>query len=304
MSATAAAAAPRTWTVLELLRWTTQHFVAQGIETPRLDAECLLAHALGSDRLRLYLDFDKPVETAERAAFRELVRRRAGERVPVSQLTGWREFWSLPLRVTRDVLTPRPETETLVSVALDRLAARSVASGASAAELHVLDVGTGSGAVALALARERVEARVLATDVSTAALALAGLNAATLGLAGRVRFAAGPLFAPAAGLRFDLVVSNPPYLAESEAGALPPELAHEPREALFAGADGAAVLRALVAGAPAALAPGGVLALEIAPDQAELVASLCREAGLEDVSVHPDLARRPRVVSARARGVL
>ena len=110
---TAPATADRTWTVLALLRWTTQHFGAQGLETPRLDAECLLAHALGADRLRLYLDFDKPVQPAERAVFRDLVRRRASEGIPVSQLTGFREFWSLPFRVTRDVLTPRPETETL-----------------------------------------------------------------------------------------------------------------------------------------------------------------------------------------------
>ena len=127
-----------------LLKWTTGHFTERGIETARLDAECLLAHALGTDRLRLYLDFEKPVTEAERACFRELVRRRGGERIPVAQLLGRREFWSLPLRVSRDVLAPRPETETLVEAALELLPA--------AAEARVLELGTGSGAVALALA--------------------------------------------------------------------------------------------------------------------------------------------------------
>ena len=124
--------------MLELLRWTTEHFAARGIESARLDAECLLAHALGVPRLRLYLDFEKPVLEGERAGFRELVRRRAGERVPVSQLLGEREFWSMPLRVTPDVLTPRPETETLVAAALDLLP-----EGKS---LRILEIGTGSGA--------------------------------------------------------------------------------------------------------------------------------------------------------------
>jgi release factor glutamine methyltransferase len=136
----------RTWTLLELLRWTTEHFQRRGIETPRLDAECLLAHALGMDRLRLYLEFEKPVLAEERARFRELVRRRADERVPVALLTGRREFWSLLLRVTPDVLVPRPETETLVEVALGLLPD-------SESEARILDLGTGSGAIALALAR-------------------------------------------------------------------------------------------------------------------------------------------------------
>ena len=291
---TAPAAAERTWTVLALLRWTTQHFGAQGIETPRLDAECLLAHALGADRLRLYLDFDKPVEPAERAVFRELVRRRASERIPVSQLTGSREFWSLPLEVTSDVLTPRPETETLVAAALEFLAQ---AEG----EVRVLDLGTGSGAIALALAREREKARLIATDVSEQALSVARRNALALGLAARVVFAWGSLFEPVRGERFDLIVSNPPYLAEHESKALPPELAHEPPGALFGGADGYRVLRPLVAQAPEHLRPGGALAVEVAPAQAETVAALCMQAGLGCIAIARDLAGRPRVVSARAR---
>jgi len=291
---TAPAAAERTWTVLALLRWTTQHFGAQGIETPRLDAECLLAHALGTDRLRLYLDFDKPVQPAERTVFRDLVRRRASERVPVSQLTGLREFWSLPLRVTRDVLTPRPESETLVSVALEFLAGLD-------GEARVLDLGTGSGAIALALAHQREKARLLATDVSAEALSVARMNALALGLSARVEFAQGRLFEPARGECFDLLVSNPPYLAEHESKALPPELAHEPPGALFAGPDGYAVLRPLVAQAPEYLRPGGALAVEVAPAQAETVAAWCTTAGLERVAIQRDLAGRARVVSARAR---
>ena len=287
------AATEETWTVLALLRWTTQHFGAQGIETPRLDAECLLAHALGTDRLRLYLDFDKPVKPDERARFRELVRRRGSERIPVAQLTGWREFWSLPLRVTRDVLTPRPETETLVGVALAFLAELD-------GERRVLDLGTGSGAIALALAREREKARILATDVSVEALSVARENARALGLSHRVEFAQGSLYEPVRGERFDLLVSNPPYLAEGEANALAPELAHEPHCALFGGSDGFAVLRPLVGHAPEYLRPGGALAVEVAPPQAATVAGFCSEAGLEHVAIQRDLAGRPRVVSARA----
>src|SRR6185295_3487032 len=175
------AVASRTWTVLDLLRWTTRHFAERGIETPRLDAECLLAHALGCDRLRLYLEFDKPVIESERAVFRGLVRARANERIPVAQLTGAREFWSLPLRVSRDVLIPRPDTETLVTAALDLLPD-------AAAAARVLDLGTGTGAVALALAHERPRAAIFASDRSAEALRIAQQNAETLGMAGRIHF--------------------------------------------------------------------------------------------------------------------
>lgn len=287
-----AAAAPKTWTVLELLRWTTQHFAERGIETPRLDAECLLAFALGCDRLRLYVDYDKPVDDAERTRFRELVRERAQARVPVALLVGAREFWSLPLRVTRDVLVPRPDTETLVSAALDACSDRE-------AELRVLDVGTGSGAIALALAHERPKARVTATDVSPAALAVAADNAERLGLADRVRFLEGSLFEPVAGERFDLVVSNPPYVAERDAASLPPELRHEPASALFAGPDGTDVLRAFAAQVFEAVAPGGVVFVELDPAQAPVTSQWFTAAGLEAITIHRDAAGRARVVAAR-----
>lgn len=285
----------RIWRVLDLLRWTTDYFRERGIESARLDAEVLLAFALQTERLRLYLDFEKPVEPAERARFRELVRRRAEERVPVALLTGRREFWSLPLRVSSDVLIPRPETETLVEVALELLTDPD-------AEAQVLDLGTGSGAVALALARERPKARITATDVSEAALAVARANAQELGLEDRVCWLAGDGFAPVAGGRFDLVVSNPPYVGEDEAAALPPELAHEPRQALFAGPDGTAMLRRIAREAPGLLAAGAGIAVELAPQQAPDVAEWLRQAGFEKVSTRRDLGGRPRVVSGRWSG--
>lgn len=286
------AADARSWTVLELLRWTTEFFEARGIETPRLDAEVLLAHALGSDRLHLYLDFDKPASPEERAAFRGLVRRRAEERVPVAYLTGSREFWSLPLRVTSDVLVPRPDTETLVEAVLARLPDVE-------AELSLLDVGTGCGAIALALAAERPKARVTATDLSPAALEVARENAQRLGLADRMRFLAGDALEPVAGERFDAIVSNPPYVAAEERDSLAPELRHEPAMALYADASGTALLRRLVADAPAALQPGGLLALELAPAQAADVREWLGAAGMGELRTHRDLSGRERAVSAR-----
>jgi len=281
----------RTWTVLELLRWTTEHFRSRGIEGARLDAECLLAHALETERLQLYLDFDKPVAPVERARFRELVKRRADERVPVALLTGRREFWSLPLRVTPDVLVPRPETETLVEVAL-----RLLPDPESAA--HILDVGTGCGAIALALAKERPKARITATDISEAALAVARKNAAELGFENRIRFLLGNGFEPVRGERFDLIASNPPYLSGREAPALPPELAYEPREALFAGAEGTELLRRIVDGARELLEAGGFLAVEVAPQQAPEMTEWLASAGFARPECHCDLAGRVRVVSA------
>jgi len=281
----------RTWTVLELLTWTKQHFASRGIETAQLDAECLLAHVLDVERLKLFLDFAAPVSSADRGVFRELVRRRANERVPVAQLTGHKEFWSLPFKITPDVLVPRPDTETLVAAVLDRLPAGDLA-------LRLLDVGTGSGAVALAIAHERPTAHLVATDISEAALQIARENADVNGVSDRVEWRLGPLFDPVAGQYFDWIVSNPPYVAENQRSTLPPELAHEPEQALFSGEDGTTMLAELIARAPELLRPGGGLAVELAPEQADSVTEWCSVAGFVDVRTHRDLSRRVRVVSA------
>ncbi len=282
----------RTWTVLELLQWTTDHFAAKGLESPRLDAELLLAHALGLRRLDLYLRYEDLVGAAERARYRELIGQRAGERMPVSLLLGEKEFWSLRFRVTPDVLTPRPESETLVEAALARLPDAE-------REYTILDLGTGSGALALALAHEKPRARVTATDLSGAALEVARGNAEALDLAQGVRFIEGSLFEPVAGEQFDLIVSNPPYLAQSRASALPPELAHEPAEALFGGEDGLAILRPLFAQAREHLAPGGWLIVEVDPDQAKAGMDWAVASGLGEAAAIKDLSGQSRAVVAR-----
>jgi release factor glutamine methyltransferase len=283
--------AQQSWTVLQVLRWTSEHFAAKGIDTARLDAELLLAFVLGCDRLRLYLEFEKPVTAPERARFRTLVRRRGEERVPVAYLTGQREFWSLPLTVTPDVLIPRPDTEALVDAVLKRRPERE-------ARLALLDLGTGSGAIALALASERSAAQLTASDVSQAALAVARKNAEALGLAERIRFVLGDGFAPVAGARFDVIVSNPPYVAEADAASLAPELRHEPGLALFQPGDGTALLRRIVSEACQHLEPGGLLALELAPAQASNVTQCLVGAGFGEVAQHRDLTGRIRAVSA------
>jgi len=283
----------KVWTVLELLRWTAGHFEKAGIDTPRLDAEVLLAHALETTRLKLYVDFEKPVTAEERARFREFVRRRASERVPVSQLVGHREFWSIDLLVSKDVLTPRPDTETLVEGALARLGEKQQGH-------RILDIGTGSGAIALALATEYPKAHVVATDISNEALQIAAANADRLQVTDRVELRQGDLFDPLApDERFDLVASNPPYLARAEAAALEPELRHEPEEALFAGEDGLEMLRRLVAGAGGFLVSGGWLLLELAPGQADEIEAELTKAGYSEIEKLHDLARRPRVVAGR-----
>ena len=287
--------AERIWTVLDLLKWTTDHFSAKGLESPRLDAEILLAHALGLRRLDLYLRYQEPVDAAARARYRELIGQRAGERKPVSILVGEKEFWSLPFEVTADVLTPRPDTETLVEAALARLpdAERGYT---------ILDLGTGSGAIALALAHEKPRARITATDVSPAALAVARRNAEAQGSVERVRFLEGDLFEAVPGENFDLIAANPPYLARESAADLVPELRHEPEQALFGGEDGYAVLRPLAEQAPALLTPGGWLVIEVDPGQADTVAGWLGGAGLVEGEVLQDLAGRSRVVVARREG--
>ncbi len=303
MSAPAEGGEP--WTVLRLLTWTTDYFKRHGIDTARLDAEILLAHALETKRLRLYIDYEKPVLQTERDRYRVLVQQRAQQRVPVSQLLGEREFWSLPFKVTRDVLTPRPDTETLVEWALSK----SQASGSEASSqpdeaegaggLRILEIGTGSGAIAIALASELPHAEIVATDLSPPALQIAAENADQLPNRGRICFVEGDLFQPVDEGVFDLIISNPPYVARRDAGSLPPELSHEPEIALFGGEDGLDVIRRLVGEACDHLAPGGWLGVELAPDQADEVEAMFRAAGFIEVERRFDLASRVRVLGAK-----
>ncbi len=290
LNAPSPVAAPRgTWTILEVLKWTTGRFADRGIPSARLDAELLAAHAFKLARVQLYAQFDRPLDEAELGAFRELVRRRqAGE--PVAYLTGRKEFWSLDLTVDARVLIPRPDTETLVEAALERLP-----EGSSA---RVADIGTGSGAVAIALAKSRPTAALFASDLSPEALVVATANAERL--AAPITFVQGSLGTPLGPhAPFELVVANLPYVPTPEIGGLAPEVRAEPLLALDGGEDGLALVRALVGQAPALLAPGGWLLLEIGAGQAPATAVLCEAAGLGEVTTRRDLGGIERVVAAR-----
>jgi release factor glutamine methyltransferase len=279
--------AEETWTPLRLLNWTQGFFAGKGVDAPRLTAELLLATALGCDRVRLYLDFDKPIGEPELVRYRELVKRRAGGE-PTAYLTGAREFFGHRLAVDARVLIPRPETELLAELGLEAL------PGGGAA----LDLGTGSGALAIALALGRPAAAVTAVDLSPGALEVARANAAALGAA--VTFLQGDLYAPLPeGARFDVIVSNPPYVPTGELAGLQREVQREPRLALDGGADGLAVLRRVVTGAPARLAAGGLLLMEMHESHLETLPALCLAAGFASAEARRDLSGLPRVTLAR-----
>lgn len=260
---------------------------AAGVDSPRLDAELLLAHALKVARPELVAGLAPPAGTGERRRFGELVARRAS-REPLAYITGTKGFRGIELAVDSRVLIPRPETELLVEVAKAARPGRA------------LDVATGSGAVALALADELPGCEVLATDASADALAVASANAAALGLDGRVRFARHDLLDGVTGT-FDVIAANLPYVAAGEIDALQPEISRfEPRVALDGGVDGLDLVRRLVLHASRRLNPGGLLALEIGDAQAVETARILEDAGFTGAENHRDLAGRDRVVSARA----
>lgn len=258
-------------------------------EAARSEAELLLAHALGTSRSWLYAWPEHVPAPAQQARFAELVEARVrGE--PVAYLLGEREFWSLRLAVTPAVLIPRADTERLVELALARLPAGTA--------LQVADLGTGSGAIALAIASERAQARVLATDASPAALALARRNAHDLRLA-NVEFAQGDWCAALGSRQFDLIASNPPYIAEGDPHLLQGDLRFEPRAALGSGPDGLDAIRAIVAQAPRHLLADGWLLLEHGFDQAAAVRALLAEAGYREIGSARDHAGHERVSGAR-----
>ena len=274
------------WTLLRLLRWTTDYFAEKGIDNPRLDAELLLAHVLELDRVGLYLNFERPLNAVELDAIRPLVKRR-GQREPLQYLLGQTEFWSLPIEVSPEVLIPRADTEILVEEALNR---------ADADTGELLDVGTGSGAIAVSLASELVDWQVTALDISPAALKIARRNAEKNGVAGRLQF----LHADLVSLpqqQYDLIVSNPPYISQSEWDDLMPEVrCFEPKAALLAEEEGLVCYRRLAEQAKDRLKPNGWLLVEIGYRQAEAVQQLFVAAGLQDVFVRDDYAGQPRVV--------
>jgi release factor glutamine methyltransferase len=264
------------------------NILAATSETPALDAEVLLAHALGTTRARLQSHTDDACGESERGAFAHLIERRAaGE--PVAYLVGCKEFWSLRLTVNDAVLVPRPETELLVE--------RALALG-SATALRALDLGTGAGAIALALARERPGWQIAASDVSAAALAVARANAVALGLS-QVEFLCGPWFEPLAGRRFELILSNPPYVAADDPALVATSLRFEPLSALSPGVDAFAALRLIIRAAPAQLARGGWLLLEHGTTQADEVARELVVRGFRHVRSQRDLAGHERMTEAQ-----
>jgi release factor glutamine methyltransferase len=277
-------------TIRELLGPAREYLEGKGVPSPKLDAEYLLAHVLGVPRLELYLDHDRALEQAEVDSLRELVRRR-GRREPLAYVLGSWSFYGLELHCDARALVPRPETEILVERCLALLTGVEAPS--------VVDVGTGTGAIALALAARLPDASVTAIDLSPDALALAAENAALNGLEGRVELLEGDLLAPVAGRRFDLVASNPPYVA---AGAIvDPEVSgYEPALAVYASEAGRAVHERLAADAQAALRPGGHVVIEVAEGQAPWLAERLSGGGYEEIEVTRDLRGIERVVNARS----
>ncbi len=283
-------------TMAGLLSEAVEELGAHGILNPRVDAEVLLAHALRTDRVGLYTRLNEPLLPGQMEAFRGLLHRRV-RREPLQYITGVREFWSLEFKVDLRVLIPRPETEVVVETAL-RLLSQAASRKPPAA---ILDVGTGSGCIAIALAKELPQAEIWATDISADALAVAGENAWHHGVAERIRFRQGDLFAPIVGEDgFALIVANPPYIARPELTALQPEVQDwEPSAALDGGPDGLDFYHRLLREGPTYLCPGGGLVMEIGHGQGTAVMHLAQEQrDLSDCHCVSDYAGRERVIIA------
>ncbi len=275
--------APRT--IADAFRATSTILASAGVPEPAKDARLLLSHAVGLSSDRLIMAMQDPLPDSAETRLASMVEARC-KRQPVSQIIGQRQFWGRDFRVTPDVLDPRPETEVLIAAAL------------SAPFTRVLDLGTGSGAILVTLLSERPSAQGVATDLSPAALAVAQDNAVRLGVAERASFLPGSWFDPVQGM-FDLIVSNPPYIAADEMPALSPEVLNwEPHMALTPGGDGLDAYRAITAGAPHYLRPNGRLLMEIGPTQGAAVATFCHAAGLASASILQDMDGRDRVVTA------
>lgn len=282
---------PGQWTIGAILNWTRQYFDAKGVDNPRLDAEVLLSHVLGKERLYLYVHFDQPLEKQELTCYRDAVRRRAG-RSPVAYITGVKEFMGLEFAVSPAVLIPRPDTEILVEAAISRLK--------PVAQPEIADLGTGSGAVIISALHHLPEAAGVAVDISTAALTVAKVNGGRYQLEKRLEFKEGDLFAPLARRKFDAILSNPPYIPNGDIAGLAPEVRQEPKLALAGGHDGLSFYRRIVGQGAGYLKAGGFIAVETGMGQAAPVAALAAGTGeLEVESVLKDYAGIERVVVFR-----
>lgn len=278
------------WTIGRILKWTEQYFKQKNIESPRLDAEVLLSHILGRERIYLYVHFDEPLEPTELARYREAIKQRV-QRVPVAYIIGEKEFMGLTFRVTADTLVPRPDTEILVQAAVERLRAHGEAP-------RFADIGTGSGAICLSVLHFLPKAQADTVDISPAARAVAEENAAALEVADRITFHTGDLLAPLAGQCYDAILSNPPYIPDGDIAALAPEVRlKEPHTALAGGKDGLDFYRRLTADAPALLEDGGFLAVEVGIHQAAPVAALAAPS-FSRTEILKDYAGIERVVIA------
>ncbi|MFZ0243995.1 MAG: peptide chain release factor N(5)-glutamine methyltransferase [Desulfobacterales bacterium] len=289
------------WTILKLLEWTTSYFTSHAIESPRAAAEILLAHVLTLQRVDLYLRYDQPLMSAELERFKTLIRRRVRHE-PVAYITGCREFWSMDLAVSGDVLIPRPETECLVEQALARLTEAGTAVGP-----RILELGTGSGAIILSLAASRPRSLCVASDVCERSLRVARANAQRHNLEGRIHFLCGDWTRPLRDRKafFDMIVSNPPYIPSARIKTLAPEIhTYEPAMALDGGEDGLACVRHLIAEAPVYIRPGGHLMLEIGHDQADTVQHMVTGSRCyEDPVFARDYAGHDRVAALRIKTV-
>ncbi|MDB5332964.1 MAG: protein-(glutamine-N5) methyltransferase, release factor-specific [Phycisphaerales bacterium] len=290
-----------TWTVRRLLEWTTGYFTRKNVDQPRLAAELLLGHVLNYPRIKLYTDYERVLTDAQLAVFRPLVQR-AAEDEPIAYLTGRAHFFNLEFDVTRDVLIPRPDTETLVENVM-----QFVRNQAGMEAPRVLDLCTGSGCIAAAVAHHIKSAVVTATEISPAAVAIARKNIDRLGLTGRVLIEEGDLFEPLNHMvdvrPFDLILSNPPYIPTAQIEALDRSVKdYEPLQALDGGLDGLVIHRRILDQSPDRLVPGGRVFLEIAFDQGELATKVAQEyPAFEDVRVLKDYGGRDRVLTARRK---
>jgi release factor glutamine methyltransferase len=292
--------AEQAWTVRSMLLWAREWLGKKGVDNPRLDAELLLARALDCDRVRLYVDHDKPLTPAELTRFKALIVRRA-EREPVAYILGVKEFYGRPFAVDKRAFIPRPETELLVQAALHALQDGPAGPIDPACPLRALDLCAGSGAIGVSLAAELPALEVDLVEISEATAEVGRVNAAAHA-PGRAKVYAGDLYAALPQpMRYRAIVSNPPYVPLRDEARLAPEIAlHEPALALYGGEDGLSVIRRIVAGAPGWLCAGGTLLLEIDPLEAQEVMALCGAAGLSGARVTQDLAGHDRIVVARA----